>query len=282
MSFGREGQGPGEFMGQRMSNHLKISFGNDGKLYVNDPGNSRISVFTKEGKFLKSHRTPSFTYDTPVVNSRGDIYLLSKSGIKIIDSYDPNFKLKASLLDYDWHLHFPLIKPSIDDKASLRPVRGEHVQYIITKKDKLVVLSNFSLGILVFDRQNKKINEFSLLKHRIFYDIFKTQLEESQRVHEKIENKTDRSKMNVRRKRVFLPLIPLKIFIYGDEIFGLLNWRGKDIFEIYFLDIREEFLGRFVYEGSIGWYAGICSDKMYFYVSNFNYDKILILKNTKI
>lgn len=42
MSFGRQDQGPWEFMAMGVYNQLKISFGNDGKLYVMDSGNRWI------------------------------------------------------------------------------------------------------------------------------------------------------------------------------------------------------------------------------------------------
>jgi|GEM_PF-881500 len=176
MSFGREGQGPGEFMGQRMSNHLKISFGNDGKLYVNDPGNSRISVFTKEGKFLKSHRTPPFTYDTPVVNSRGDIYLLSKSGIKAIDYYDSNFKYKGSLLDMEEHLQFPFGKPYKEIFHEYRIPAPDEIFKLMTKEDELIVMSSFAWKIYIFNRNNQEVRDFKI-KEKSLIEDYKRNLE---------------------------------------------------------------------------------------------------------
>lgn len=45
-SFGREGQGPGEFLGDGKPFQLRMSFGNDGNLYILDLGASRINVFS--------------------------------------------------------------------------------------------------------------------------------------------------------------------------------------------------------------------------------------------
>ena len=47
LSFGRKGQGPGEFYGRG----LRISFGNDGNIYVFDSGNFRLTAFSKKGKY---------------------------------------------------------------------------------------------------------------------------------------------------------------------------------------------------------------------------------------
>jgi len=223
MSFGREGQGPGEFMGQRMSNHLKISFGNDGKLYVNDPGNSRISVFTKEGKFLKSHKTPPFTYDTPVVNSRGDIYLLSKSGIKAIDCYDSNFKYKGSLLDMEEHLQFPFGKP-FPSYNYLRIPNEFELMKSITKDDNLVALSNYSLKIFIFGQNGEKINEFDITEKE-FIEDFKVRLE-------KLREENKKNKDRIKGYEPSNLLLPFKLLTANDKL-KVIYMRSDRTFVIY-------------------------------------------------
>jgi hypothetical protein len=137
---------------------------------VNDPGNSRISVFTKEGKFLKSHRTPPFTYDTPVVNSRGDIYLFSPSGIKVLDRYDSSFRLRSSLLDIKEHFSFPYGKPPFP--ILQRADEGECLK-LITKRDEIVIVSNYSFKVFIYDKNDKKIGEFEIKEKRIREDYKK-------------------------------------------------------------------------------------------------------------
>jgi hypothetical protein len=173
MSFGREGQGPGEFMGQRRSNPLNITFGNDKKLYINDPGNSRISVFTKDGKFVRQYKVPPLTYDAPAVNSKGDIYLLSQSGIRVVDRYDSNFRYKASLLDIDLHYQFPYGKPLELDapQPTIRKPMPLECFKLITRDDKLVILSNNSLKIFIFDENDRKINEISVAEKEFVEDF---------------------------------------------------------------------------------------------------------------
>jgi len=225
MSFGREGQGPGEFMGQRMRYPLDITFGNDKKLYINDPGNSRISVFTKEGKFLKSHRTPPFTYDTPVVNSKGDIYLLSKSGIKAIDCYDSNFRYKGSLLDMEKHLQFPFGKP-FSSYNYLRIPNGFELMKSIARNNDLVVLSNYSLKIFIFGQNGEKINEFDV-KEKEFIEDFKVRLE---RLREENKKNKDRIK-GFEPSNLLLPFKLLSvngglkvIYMKSDRTFAINEW----------------------------------------------------------
>jgi hypothetical protein len=52
-TFGRKGQGPGEFL-----DALGLAFASDARLWVVDPQFGRVSVFDTAGTFLTSYRTP--------------------------------------------------------------------------------------------------------------------------------------------------------------------------------------------------------------------------------
>ena len=172
-SFGREGQGPGEFIAQRNINPLAISFGNDRKVYVNDPGNRRISVFSKDGKFITQYKVPPLTYDAPLVNSKGDLYLLSQSGIKVIDRYDSNLRLKASLLEIGLHYQFPYGRPkelNMSQPIIRKPMPFECYK-LITRKDEIIILSNNSLKVFIFDENNRKVNEFPITEKKFVEDF---------------------------------------------------------------------------------------------------------------
>lgn len=173
LSFGRKGQGPGEFYGRG----LRISFGNDGNIYVFDPGNFRLTAFSKKGKFVKSFSLPEYLYDRAQVNSKGDIYLVSTSGEKVIDCFDKNFKLKNSFLDIEHHFKYPFFKPPsfAPRKEISRRISDGDLNKVITKKDHLIAFSNNSLTVFHFDENNKLINEFRI-ENRIFIDDFKKRL----------------------------------------------------------------------------------------------------------
>ncbi|MFC1529788.1 NHL repeat-containing protein [Gemmatimonadota bacterium] len=68
-SFGRQGQGPGEF--QRVD---CIDLDDSGNVYVGDPGNGRIEVFDPEGLYLKSIRIPATNIIFRLMNN-GNILL---------------------------------------------------------------------------------------------------------------------------------------------------------------------------------------------------------------
>lgn len=51
-TFGRKGQGPGEFEGPE-----SIDIDADGNIYIADPGNNRVSVLSQDGKELRTFKT---------------------------------------------------------------------------------------------------------------------------------------------------------------------------------------------------------------------------------
>ncbi len=175
-SFGRKGKGPGEFGGRG----LRISFGNDGYIYVFDRENFRLTSFSKNGDAIKSFSLPLYLYDRAQVNSEGDIYLVSTSGEKVIDCFDKNFKLKNSFLDIEHHFKYPFLKPSFKSLSKLqkkiqRRIDDSDLNKVITKKDHLIAFSNFSLTVFHFDENNKLVNEFKI-ENRIFMDDFKKRI----------------------------------------------------------------------------------------------------------
>ena len=72
-SFGRKGQGPGEF--ERAG---CIDLDDSGNVYVGDPGNGRIEVFDPSGTYLRSIRMPATNIVFRVM-ANGDILLRNPS-----------------------------------------------------------------------------------------------------------------------------------------------------------------------------------------------------------
>ena len=55
-TIGREGQGPGEFSDAIVRNSYSINIDSESNIYVNDSGNTRIHVFSSDGKYLRGIR----------------------------------------------------------------------------------------------------------------------------------------------------------------------------------------------------------------------------------
>lgn len=166
MSFGSEGQGPGEFLADPISNTLKLSFGRDGFIYVTDPGNGRFSVFSKDGEFVRSVKTDILSDDV-VANSKGNIYLLQNRGPRLICCYTKERIRISCILDRQEHFEYPILKP----KNPIYDIDGSNLQKAITYDDKLVILSNYALKVFVYDQSHEKVSEFSIENQRLVQDI---------------------------------------------------------------------------------------------------------------
>ena len=169
-SFGGEGQGPGEFTGR-----LRISAGNDGKIYVSDHGNNRFCVFSLKGELIRQQPLPKNTYDCAVANSEGNIFLLSKNGFHVIDCFDSEFKYLDSFIEMKYHLNFPFGYPPklIFKNFLLRAPISDEVLKIMSINDDLFVIFNNSLIVTSYDRTNKLIAQFRIEHTRIIEDLKK-------------------------------------------------------------------------------------------------------------
>ncbi|MDH3353479.1 MAG: 6-bladed beta-propeller [Nanoarchaeota archaeon] len=167
-SFGREGQGPGEFTGR-----LRISAGNNGNIYVSDHGNNRFCVFSSNGELIRQQPLPKNTYDCAVANSVGNTFLLSKDGFNVIDCFDSEYKYLDSFIEMKYHLNFPFGYPPerIFKNLLLRPPISGEVLKTMSKNDDLFVVFNNSLIVMCYDRTNKLIAQFRIEHPRIIDDL---------------------------------------------------------------------------------------------------------------
>lgn len=165
-SFGRVGQGPGEFIGR-----LSIRMGNDGNLYVSDDGNSRFNIFSKKGKFIRQFPLPRGTRDYALANSLGEIYLLSENGFNVIDIFSSSFKYKDSFFEMNYLLNFPYKLPTknIFRLLSSRITSGE-VQKFFSEDDHFFVVFINSQAVIQLDQNNKIIDAFRINHPRFVSD----------------------------------------------------------------------------------------------------------------
>jgi hypothetical protein len=95
--FVTSGNGPGEIDPRTMFEKY-IYFAENGTLYLSDPGNKKITVFNRRGKFIKDTQIP-FDFPgsvIPVVDSDGNFYLTSRDSV--LSVYDKNMKKIKTLL----------------------------------------------------------------------------------------------------------------------------------------------------------------------------------------
>jgi len=168
-SFGRQGQGPGEFTGR-----LMIS-ARDNKIYVSDHGNYRLLIFSSEGILLKQFPLPRNTYDRVIANSRGDMFLLSESGFFILDHYDASFKYIQSLLDLEYLLEFPLEFPPEKIYRQLMKMSptSSFVLKLISNKDEICLVLNNSHSVICLDEHLNIKKQFRIEHPRFIADLKK-------------------------------------------------------------------------------------------------------------
>lgn len=176
-SIGRAGQGPGEFMANPKSNALKINLGNNGKLCVLDSDSSRFSVFDQnlalEKTYVLNSQGPRI-FDTPQVNLNGEVFLVSYFQEHLIQCFNKQMQWQRGVLEGKYH--FP---PSLRDKST-EPARlfsnEHHLQKVLTKDDRLYVLSNFALRVYGFDERLRQTSEIDLRKNYLFFENYQRRI----------------------------------------------------------------------------------------------------------
>ena len=169
-SFGETGQATGEFLGD-----LRISAGNDDRLHITDDRNWRLYAFSLFGKLIDQFAIEEYLYDVPVVSSKGEVFMLSRSGVELIDIYNPQMKLIGFLMGYDDHLDFPYLRPpQMLIKRMYFPSIND-VKKLITREDELIAVSNCSQYVFHFDADKKIINKFRI-EHKSFAIDYKKRL----------------------------------------------------------------------------------------------------------
>ena len=175
-SFGQSGQGPGEFSGR-----LKMNVGNDNNLYITDDGNFRLLSFTEDGEFIDQFNLPRYKYDYAVTNSNGDIFLLSESGLKIIDHFDSRLKYRSSLLEMKYCLDFPYkIPPRKTLMRMSRQLSFMEIHKLVSNDDHLVVIFNNSQIVTHFNENIELVNRFRI-DHPRFTKDYKKRIDDARK-----------------------------------------------------------------------------------------------------
>jgi hypothetical protein len=174
-AFGRQGQGPGEFLAGASAGRLKISFGRDKNIYITDSGNQRISIFDCDGRFIRQLAIPRFLYDKAVADSEGRIFLLlanqdKKLGISV---YSPENRLINSFFEMKLHFNAPFSEPPVE----MKNVNDSEIQKHVTRDGKIVLLSNVSLKAFVYDGKTLKLEKIIQIDNERFLTDFKARLE---------------------------------------------------------------------------------------------------------
>lgn len=242
-AFGKEGQGPGEFLGNPDGWSLRLTCGRDGYLYINDPRNARISKVTISGKLLSTIKTRPYFYETPTVDDKGRMYRLSdaKSGY-LLDVFDHeqvhiSSKIESSHHSQSSYFNWPGKKNIIDPNVLLKTTIGT---------DRIAVFSNNSMKLFILN----EAGEYQVypLNNRLI-----------------LESSTQELKDALSRKRPknshLGTICPIRsLFADGDERLYLTYYnRAQKRMEIYRYDSAGGFIDRLIPSPEISLFALACA-----------------------
>lgn len=158
LTFGRKGQGPGEFQDLNF-----IRFDKENNLYINDSINRRISFFDKDGKFLRQIGMKD-RYLNVYINSKGffvgdKVEMPEGDTFKIASVYglfDEKFNLAAEL--YKDEINLPL--PATRDESSLADSLAEMLSRTAFRPIVVYTLANDDFIYLGYS-EKYEINVYS-------------------------------------------------------------------------------------------------------------------------
>jgi len=142
LSFGREGQGPGEFQSLSVTR-----FDKDNNLYITDLRNNRISFFDKNGKFIKQIRMSERLEEDVFINSKGFLVAkkpgMSQEGstqktTSILGLFDKKFKNLVEF--YKDEIEMPL--PTGRDVSSLGKFLANGLSIMAFRPQIIYTLAN--------------------------------------------------------------------------------------------------------------------------------------------
>jgi sugar lactone lactonase YvrE len=143
-TFGRQGQGPGEFVYPSW-----LSLDDRGFLYVSDPNNNRVQVLTPDGK---DHKTIRFTEGTG-----GDVFW-TRPGELLMGL--PRLRIRFSPDEANKSAELPKLLKVIDESAKVLREFGEPRDFAddmvnSTANEIIVTIDGAGAACAVFPRQNR-------------------------------------------------------------------------------------------------------------------------------
>lgn len=164
-TFGRKGQGPGEFgMFSRSQADIFLYISKDDFLYVGDRFNLRIHCFDLDGNLIRDVkiRTKGLPFIVPVEDSKKNIYLYSEDmNGGIIDVFNQKGEKTESLLSRKELRYGLFFMPDSSNKELYLYSDPDTIQYDIFEDDKLIVCS-LNSGFLYILKDNRLLKKLPL------------------------------------------------------------------------------------------------------------------------
>jgi len=159
-SFGRKGQGPGEFSGTQRTYPVFINIGRDGKLYANDIRVRKVIVFNQNGEYVREYKYKGGGVLKPIVDSDGNCYFLSAEDNRVINVYNQKKLKLITLKNEKESFNYLFFKPGVVymEMASKNPA-GELLIDLTVNSKLLIYFPSSSIMYVLKDKKIlKKMN----------------------------------------------------------------------------------------------------------------------------
>jgi len=158
-SFGRKGEGPGEFKSSLHPSAVGLSVGLDGFFYYSSVMGKRIMKFTLDGKYLDTFKVQHFKPFKAAVDEKGRIFLTSTRDQFVLEVYGKQMKPIKKLLPNSIRSTFLFSAPPDCVLYRLRvPDSYVIMTHFLTNGDLLVANSQ-DLSLMILDKSSGEIKK---------------------------------------------------------------------------------------------------------------------------
>jgi hypothetical protein len=151
-SFGRKGQGPGEFNG---AYPVFINIGRDGKLYANDISVKKIIVFNPMGEYVSEYKYKGVGVLKPIVDFDENCYFLSVADNRNVDIFSQKDLKLFTLDNVEESFNYLFAKPGVFYMEMESKIQTGGLLVDLTSDSKLLIY--FPSSSIMYVLKERKI-----------------------------------------------------------------------------------------------------------------------------
>jgi len=158
-SFGRKGEGPGEFKTPHHPTAIGLTVGLDGHLYYSSVMGKRIMKFALDGKYLDTFQVQHFKPFQAAVDEKGKIFLTSTRDQFVFEVYDRQMKPIKKFLPNSIRSTFLFSDPPDCVLYRLRVPDSYYIMNRFLANGDLLVASSQDLSLMILDKSSGEIKK---------------------------------------------------------------------------------------------------------------------------
>lgn len=159
-SFGRKGQGPGEFGGTGKAYSVYLQVGIDNKLYANDTQMRKTIVFDNNGKYIGEFKNRTYDFKEPWIDASGNLISISVED-KMLNVMNQDKKVLFTMPHNERWFDYLVARPGTDYlKSTVKNLGWELLRMIAP--DSTLLLYSLSSSRLIMLKNNKIVKEINI------------------------------------------------------------------------------------------------------------------------